>query len=98
MVEASYQATRQDPALAMLYRRLKLEKGSAVARVAVARKLLSAVWHVLSRQQPCLYRQPNAYHPGTPDRPAGQPSWTDVKIGKPGVVYCHVSPRGRTEE
>lgn len=72
MVEAAYQATRQDAALADWYQRLKLQKGAAVARVAVARKLLSAVWHVLTKQEPYRYRPLRAFHPGKPEQAAGQ--------------------------
>jgi transposase len=72
MVEAAYQATRQDMALADWYRRLKLKKGAAVARVAVARKLLYSVWYVLTRQEPYRFRPLRMYHPGKPEPVAGQ--------------------------
>jgi transposase len=44
MVEAAQLATRKDPALGHFYDRLKRAKGTAKARVAVARKLLVAVF------------------------------------------------------
>jgi transposase len=52
MVEAAQKAMTGDPRLALFYRKLKKEKGSAKARVAVARKLLVAVYHVLKYQKP----------------------------------------------
>jgi transposase len=52
MVEAAQKAFKKDPRLAFFYRKLKKEKGSAKARVAVARKLLVIVYHVLKDEEP----------------------------------------------
>jgi len=46
-VEAAQKDMTGDPRLALFYRKLKKEEGSAKARVAVARKLLVAVYHAL---------------------------------------------------
>jgi transposase len=48
MVEAAQFAPRQDPALLAFFERLAGRRGRKKARVAVARKLLTAVWHVLT--------------------------------------------------
>ena len=52
MVEAAQKAFTKDRRLAFFYQKLKKEKGSAKARVAVARKLLVAVYHVLKYEEP----------------------------------------------
>lgn len=74
MVEVAYAATAKDASLAAFYSRLRLKKGAARARVAVARKLLVAVYHVLSRNEPYRYNvlaRPVTY-PGKPVPPAGR--------------------------
>jgi transposase len=56
MVEAAHRALRQDPALRNLYQRIERKKGSSKAAVAVARKLLTYVWHVLTKNEIYRYR------------------------------------------
>lgn len=51
MVEAVHIALVKDPVLAIFYKKLKREKGAAKARVAVDRKLLVAVYHVLKKEE-----------------------------------------------
>jgi transposase len=55
MVEAAQVAPRLDPALRYFYDRLADRRGPKKARVAVARKLLIAVWHVLTNNQDYRY-------------------------------------------
>ncbi|HKC71504.1 MAG TPA: IS110 family transposase, partial [Terriglobales bacterium] len=47
LVEAAQVATRCSPAARAYYQRLRRRKPAAVARVALARKLLVAVWALL---------------------------------------------------
>ena len=51
-IEAAYPAIRQDAELAALYHRLKVAKGANVAKVAVARRLLTIAYRVLSEGRP----------------------------------------------
>lgn len=51
-IEAAYPAIREDPGLAVLYERLKLAKGANVAKVAVAKRLLTIAYRVLSEGRP----------------------------------------------
>jgi transposase len=51
-IEAVYPAIRQDPALRALYERLKIAKGANVAKVAVAKRLLTIAYRVLSEARP----------------------------------------------
>jgi len=51
-IEAAYPAIRQDPELAVLYQRLKVAKGANVAKVAVAKRLLTIAYRVLSEGRP----------------------------------------------
>jgi len=51
-VEAVYPAIRHDPDLAVLYARLKTAKGANVAKVAVAKRLLTIAYRVLSEGRP----------------------------------------------
>ena len=51
-IEAAYPAIRQDPELAVLYQRLKVAKGANVAKVVVAKRLLTIAYRVLSEGRP----------------------------------------------
>ena len=51
-VEAVYPAIRKDPALAALYERLKKAKGANVAKVAVAKRLLTIAYRLLREERP----------------------------------------------
>jgi len=51
-IEAVYPAIRKDPALAALYERLKAAKGANVAKVAVAKRLLTIAYRLLTENRP----------------------------------------------
>jgi transposase len=51
-IEAVYPALRQDADLAVLYHRLKGAKGANVAKVAVAKRLLTIAYRVLTERRP----------------------------------------------
>jgi transposase len=48
MVEAAHVAVRHDPRLGRFFRRLRVGKGTSVALVATAHKMLVIIWHLLS--------------------------------------------------
>jgi transposase len=48
LVEAAHVAARHDPHLGRFYHRLRAKKGTNVAVVATARKMLVVIWHLLS--------------------------------------------------
>ena len=50
-IEAVYPAIRQDAGLRALYERLKVAKGASVAKVAVAKRLLTFAYRVLSESR-----------------------------------------------
>jgi len=52
LTESACKAPSKDYALGSFYRRLAARRGPLKARVAVARKLLVAVWHVLTDEEP----------------------------------------------
>jgi transposase len=52
MIEAAQKAPSKDPALMSCYRKLAPKRGPSKARVAVARRLLTAVWYVLTLAEP----------------------------------------------
>ncbi len=54
LVEAACKSPSKDYRLGCFYRRLAARRGPLKARVAVARKLLVAVWHVLTRYEPYM--------------------------------------------
>lgn len=58
MVEAACKAPAKDYALGQYYQRIARRRGPLKARVAVARKLLVAVWHVLTYEEPYCSRNP----------------------------------------
>jgi transposase len=51
-IEAVYPALRKDPALAVIYERLKAAKGANVAKVAVAKRLLTIAYRLLTEKRP----------------------------------------------
>lgn len=69
LIKAARTACWKDPWLAGSYRRLKRRKGAAKATVAVARKLATIVWHLLSEDRP--YRPSNPKFPGLARRSRG---------------------------
>jgi len=70
MIEVAQIATRKDPALYAFYEKLKRSKGSGVAIVAVARKLLVAVYYVLKRGEPYKYNSLCRIHLSKPVEPS----------------------------
>lgn len=55
MVEAAHRVIRKDPGLKESFDRIRFKRGTSVAIVAIARKLLVAVFHVLSKNEPYRY-------------------------------------------
>jgi transposase len=51
LVEASTMAARYDPKMKTFYERILKKKGNQKARVAVARKMLVSIYHVLTRHE-----------------------------------------------
>jgi transposase len=66
MVEAAQLATRKDPALGHFYDRLKRARGAAKAWVAVARKLLVAVYHIFKYGERYRHNSLTKLHLGKP--------------------------------
>jgi transposase len=57
LVEAAWRAVRCDPHWKAQFEELKKRKHKSQAIVAIARKMLVVVWHVLSKQEPCRLSQ-----------------------------------------
>jgi transposase len=66
MVEAAQKATRKDPALAAFYEKLRRKHGPAKARVAVAAKLLKAIYYMLKRKEAYKFSSLSKIHLGKP--------------------------------
>ena len=66
MIETAQIAIRKDPALYAFYEKLKRTKGSGVAIVAVARKLLVASYHILKNGEPYKYNSLSKIHMSKP--------------------------------
>jgi len=49
---------KRDPRMREWYRRIKLRRGSKIARVAVMRRLTCVIWHMLKRRQPYVIGRP----------------------------------------
>jgi len=64
LVEAAHVAVRKDPALKSFYQRIRYKNGTHKATVAVARKLLTYVYHVLKKKEPYRYQPRNPKKPG----------------------------------
>ena len=52
MVEAAFVAIRHDPHLRAIYERIAARRGPMKARVAIARRMLEAIWHMLKTNKP----------------------------------------------
>jgi transposase len=52
LIEASQRAIKQDPGLKDFHSRIEFKRGRNAATVAVARKLLTYIYHVLSKKEP----------------------------------------------
>jgi len=61
MVEAARAAIRWDPHWRKIYNRIARRRGSSIAVVAVARRLLVLVWHLLSKNDIYYYLQPQTF-------------------------------------
>ena len=72
MVEAAQKAPAKDHSLSIFYHKIARKRGPQKARVAVARKLLMAVYHVLTYQEPFDGRRLFKFGSGEPDRDTGQ--------------------------
>lgn len=60
LIQAAQSVQRQPGPLGAFFRRLKKKKNHNVAVVAVARKLVTIAWHMLTKQEPYRYAQPNS--------------------------------------
>ena len=61
LVEAARIAVRFDPHWQAIYDRLKAQRGANIAAVAVARKLLVVIWHLLHNQSTYRFLCPQTY-------------------------------------
>lgn len=60
LVQAAQSVARHPGPLGAFFRRLKRKKNHNVAVVAVARKLVTIAWHMLTTGEPYRYAQPNS--------------------------------------
>ena len=58
LIEAAIPALRQDKSLWQYYKAVKLRSNASSARIAVARKLLISIYHVLKERRPYYYQKP----------------------------------------
>lgn len=61
LVEAAQAAVRWDPHWQAVHARIARRRGSAIATVAVARKLLVVIWHMLSKATTYQHLRPQSY-------------------------------------
>ena len=61
LVQAAHRGIQSPGALRSFYLRLKEKKGAKVAIVAVARKLLTLIWVVLTRKEPYKELRPDLF-------------------------------------
>jgi transposase len=61
MVETAHIAVRWDPHWKAVFQRIAKRRGRSVAIVAVARKLLVVIWHLLAREVPYLHLNPKSF-------------------------------------
>lgn len=61
MVEAARAAIRWDPHLRKIYNRIARRRGSSIAVVAIARRLLVLIWHLLTKNDIYYYLQSQTF-------------------------------------
>lgn len=61
MVEAAHIAVRWDPYWRAVFEHMAKRRGRSVAVVAVARKLLVVIWHLLTKEAPYHYLNPTSF-------------------------------------
>lgn len=61
MIEAAQAAVRWEPHWREVHARIAQRRGSSIATVAVARKLLVTIWHLLSENTVYYYLRPKSY-------------------------------------
>lgn len=61
MVEAARTAVRFDPHWQQVFQRIQRSRGNNIAIVAVARKLLVVIWHLLRHQSPYRHLKPKTF-------------------------------------
>ena len=61
MVEAAHIAIRHDPHWRQVYQHIAARRGHSIALVAIARKLLVVIWHLLAREAPYYYLNPKTF-------------------------------------
>ena len=85
---------KRDPAMREWYRRIKLRRGSKIARVAVMRRLAVIFWHMLTKRQPYALAGPPPKNPKLRKRTqAAEPAVPEAK--KPAAKKP--APRRRTK-
>lgn len=80
MVETARVAVRWDPHWKRFYERIRRKRGSNVAAVAVARKMLVVIWHLLVHNSHYHYLQPQTFV-------TKLQTWA-LRIGKANHSYC----------
>lgn len=61
LVEAAWSAVRFDPHWQQVYEGIQRRRGRSIAIVAIARKILVVVWHLLSNHSTYYYLQPQIF-------------------------------------
>jgi transposase len=81
MIQAAHTAVKHDPHWKAIFERLRQRKEYNKAIVAIARKMLAAVWHILSKEEVNRFADPvivarklmqHTYRIGKANRPKGQ--------------------------
>ncbi len=96
LVEAAWQAVRGPGPLRAFFRRVSGRRGPHVAAVAVARKLLVIIWHLLTRGEDYAWVRPALHAKKLRDLElrSGEPT----RRGQRGAAYAYNLTRTRQEE
>jgi transposase len=96
LVEAAWQAVRGPGPLRAFYERIRGRRGTHVAAVAVARKIIVIVWHLLTRGEDYAWVRPALHAKKLRDLElrSGQPA----RRGQRGAGYAYNLTRLRREE
>lgn len=94
LVESAWSAVRYSPYWKLRFERLKAQIGKQKAIVAIARKILVVVWHVLTKREADRHADPQAVARALMKWASRQRTATALGVSRPDFVWQHLDRLG----
>jgi transposase len=98
LVECAWSAVRYSPHWKLRFERLKAQIGKQKAIVAIARKLLVVIWHVLTKRQADHYADPQAVARALMKWASSQRIATALGVSRPDFVWQQMDRLGLAKQ